>query len=311
MIEPKRQHYLPQFYLEGFSRDGLIWIFDRETGKYRRDGLSNTAVIKKYYSIEGAEEIEKTKIESMFSLIEGRAACVIKKLDLSQQITKNEWEVLAVFLGFLFSRVPQYERTIQEITEKTVKLMMRSEFGTSERIQTVMKQLEEEGVKSPPDTTPEDMVNLFQSGEYTVKTPRNISLYSMLDIGFKLANYIFNVDWQILHVTEKGSFITSDAPFTLIPPSDYDSVGLSGVGILTPGSEKLVPLTQKTALVMKDFGHALNHIQISESKAKHINLLVASNCDRLIVGCDEASVRDIVQITGIDHTKLGPMVEIG
>jgi hypothetical protein len=306
MIEPKRQHYLPRFYLEGFSRDGLIWIFDRETGKYRQDGASNTAVIKNYYSMEGVEGTEKTKIESMFKLIESRASCVIKKLDLSQQITENEWEALAVFIGYLFSRVPQYERMIQKFTEKTVKLKMKSELNTIERAQTVMKQLEEEGIKSPPETTPEEMVNLFQRGEYTIKTPRNISLYFMLDIGFKLANYIFNVDWHILHVTGKGSFITSDAPFTLIPPSDYDPIDLMGVGILTPGSEKLVPLTQKITLVMKDFGHTLNHIQISESKAKHMNLLVASNCDRLIIGCDEASVRDIVKITGIDRMKPGP-----
>lgn len=28
---PKRQHYLPKFYLEGFTRDGMVAVFDRDT----------------------------------------------------------------------------------------------------------------------------------------------------------------------------------------------------------------------------------------------------------------------------------------
>lgn len=27
-INPKRQHYLPKFYLSGFTRDGLFWVYD-------------------------------------------------------------------------------------------------------------------------------------------------------------------------------------------------------------------------------------------------------------------------------------------
>lgn len=32
---PKRQHFLPRFYLEGFAREGLVAVYDREKGEVR------------------------------------------------------------------------------------------------------------------------------------------------------------------------------------------------------------------------------------------------------------------------------------
>lgn len=50
MSKPKRHHFLPEFYLNGFTREGLLCVFDRETGEYRRQAPKNTAVIGHFYA---------------------------------------------------------------------------------------------------------------------------------------------------------------------------------------------------------------------------------------------------------------------
>jgi hypothetical protein len=49
---PKRHHFLPQFYLEGFARDGLVALFDREKNEIRLQQPLNTAVIGHFYTLK-------------------------------------------------------------------------------------------------------------------------------------------------------------------------------------------------------------------------------------------------------------------
>ena len=35
---PKRQHYLPRFYMDGFATDGLVAVYDRQKDEVRRHG---------------------------------------------------------------------------------------------------------------------------------------------------------------------------------------------------------------------------------------------------------------------------------
>ncbi len=49
---PKRHHFIPKRYLEGFCRDGFLSVYDREKGEYRRQTPKNTALQTHYYSLE-------------------------------------------------------------------------------------------------------------------------------------------------------------------------------------------------------------------------------------------------------------------
>ncbi|PYJ97417.1 MAG: hypothetical protein DME23_15650 [Verrucomicrobia bacterium] len=49
---PKRHHFPPEFYLNGFTRDGLLWLYDRERKQYRRQAPHNTAITGHCYAFE-------------------------------------------------------------------------------------------------------------------------------------------------------------------------------------------------------------------------------------------------------------------
>ena len=81
MPKPKRHHYLPQFYLNGFCTNGRLWIYDRTENNFRCQTPINTGVIKDYYTFLDEEENKDTKIEEMLSKVEGDTKPVIDKID--------------------------------------------------------------------------------------------------------------------------------------------------------------------------------------------------------------------------------------
>ena len=49
---PKKHHYLPEFYLKGFSTAGWLWVYDRERNAYSKRRPETVAIRKGFYSIE-------------------------------------------------------------------------------------------------------------------------------------------------------------------------------------------------------------------------------------------------------------------
>lgn len=64
---PKRQHYLPRFYLDGFSRDGLVAVYDREKDEVRRQQPKDTTVIGHFYTMVDEQGRKRYEIEALLS----------------------------------------------------------------------------------------------------------------------------------------------------------------------------------------------------------------------------------------------------
>ena len=83
---PKRHHFLPEFYLNGFARDGLLWLYDRDRKQYRRQTPHNTAIIGHYYAFENQEGEKDYSVEKFLSVIEGKAKATIERLERRDSI---------------------------------------------------------------------------------------------------------------------------------------------------------------------------------------------------------------------------------
>src|ERR1700677_4277820 len=111
---PKRHHFLPKSYLDGFARDGFVWLYDRRKNEYRRQQPLNTAVIGNYYVFENKEGEKDYSLESYFSKIEGSAKSTIKKLEAKEEISPEERLYLAHFIALLMVRSPKFDREVNE-----------------------------------------------------------------------------------------------------------------------------------------------------------------------------------------------------
>lgn len=63
MPESKRQHYLPEFYLNNFCREGLLWVYDRERNEYRPE---NGGIYFDPFTDSAVSAFEAVKAERCF-----------------------------------------------------------------------------------------------------------------------------------------------------------------------------------------------------------------------------------------------------
>lgn len=195
MSTPKRHHYLPEFYLEGFRRDNVLFVYDREPNEYREQSPKDTAVKSYYYALEDDEGKKNLEIESFLSKIEGDAKPTIDKLERGEDISKEEKESLSIFISFLMNRVPDFEESENKMLEKIIEMASNMMFQDEERAKSVMDQYERETGKKM-DVTPEELVNFHKNVPYKHKIHRNVSLATMLEVSLPIAHCFKQMDWH-------------------------------------------------------------------------------------------------------------------
>lgn len=310
MNGPKRHHYLPQFYLEGFCRDGYLWVFDREANQLRRQTPVNTAIQRHYYTVEDKEGKRNTSIEGFLSEIEGASKPVIQKIAAKEEISDDDKYVLAIFIAFLMHRVPDFEKSVNKIAEHMIKDMANVMFSDERTAEQMMKRYAEDAGDNEPDVSAKDLVALHKSGAYKINIHRNASLRCMLNISTDIANLFFQLDWIFFHAPKKNSFVTSDSPVFIIPPVNWNPNTVYGVGLATQGAQKVVPLTQEVCLIMCDRGERTLHGNLPNDNVRRLNRSIACYSDRFLIGRDEALVQNLAQTVKLAERKRNGRIQI-
>src|SRR5829696_9445381 len=71
---PKKHHYLPEFYLKGFSTAGELWVYDRKRGTYDKRRPETTAIRKGFYAVKDEHgKKDYGEVERRLSVIESHA----------------------------------------------------------------------------------------------------------------------------------------------------------------------------------------------------------------------------------------------
>jgi hypothetical protein len=297
---PRKHHYVPRGYLAGFCESGTdrIAVYDRERNQFRdRQSVSEVAHIKDYYSVEQEDGTKDFRIEAWLATLESDALKIIRKVDRGLRISSDDRQVLSVYAAFQFTRTPTYQDRTDSLGAAIVKGKLNDLFRDEASARATMR--------SPSfaesTASPAEMVEFVK--ELDVDIMRIASLDAMVNNAPEFAEGLLRLDWTILRrPSKRTAFITTDSPFTLIsgpehPPAPY------GVGLLTPGVEKILPLSQSCALLMQDSGSSFGERTLSRDEVRGINNLLASKCRHLLFGRDIAHLRRIVADSGVDKQK--------
>ncbi len=299
MNTPKRHHYVPRFYLKHFTdADGFIWAYDRKTKEYRRQSIKNTAVQQNYYKVR-TKNGDDAGIERLFSLIEGNAAKAIKKIKNKKTLDINERQYLAAFVSFQITRVPDYRKEINETMEKLIKMINKDRFSSVREAKEVIEQHGEKLQKKP---TPEEIYEFVQKGEYGVKIPREFAAKSMLRMGNEFVPLFLSMKWEFWYAHKQSAFITTDNPFTIIPSSNHDK--FRGVGLATPGANKIMPLGKDVCLFIRELGEDMFGKTVEKKSVRGVNIWSAITSDRFIYSHDKNLLRFIVERSQVDKIPL-------
>ncbi len=239
MSNPKRQHFLPQFYLEGFASQPVssppkFWFYDFLQGAWDVRTPTNTAVRKHYYTVENQEKEKDYQVEKYFADIEGKVKdLMVRKLNKGLKLKGSEHiATLAVFVYLMRSRVPYFRDKMEAFNVEIIEQMMSMMRQQAKKNPNYLKWLEEDmekktGEKMGLDTMdPDDFMN---TDKFKIKMHQNFLVGLCLSHIDKAASIISRMNWSIMRTTEDAPFITCDNPYFEINPkstSSWDRAGL-------------------------------------------------------------------------------------
>lgn len=299
MSNPKRHHYVPQSYLRCFSadrsEDGALFVYDIRKRELRPQLPKDTCVQGYYNAVELADGSRSFAIEEALSRIEGRAVPVISKIEEREELTSQEYGTLSSFIAFQKLRVPEFEADVNQATEKTLKATLSVAFESEERAQHLLEEFERD-TGAPLGIGAKEMMEFIKNDRYRIETGRNESLRVMANLAENTAQRFMAMDWMFLHAPPGRAFVTSDNPFHIMPPANFEKrPKWMGYGYGTPGTKKLVPLTSKVGLVMCDYGDRIQHVDATSEAVRTFNLGLASDAFRFLIGHEEALVLSVAR----------------
>ena len=101
-------HYVPQYYLKGFSATGeeLLWVYDKLNRSKFRTQAKNIANENRFYS----PEVE----QYLANVIEGPANSVLKAIREKNRLTDDDKRLLAEYMAVMWKRVPQGKQLFKD-----------------------------------------------------------------------------------------------------------------------------------------------------------------------------------------------------
>ena len=214
--EPRRHHYVSQFYLQQFSESNeQIHVIDVIDRRYFVTGSSAIAVQTDFNRIN-IEGHNRNEIERFLSGIEGQAATVLKDIAQNESLPQNDDDmaILSVFVGILAVNNPQVREKLRNIDETIAGQRMQEMVATREAYESC---LSEWGLEDPIGY--EVMRAFVKSGNYTISYEDSNGYY-LAQVFFALDLVVFpmldKMRWSLLIAEDNsGDFITSDRPVIL------------------------------------------------------------------------------------------------
>lgn len=217
-------HFVPIYYLSGFTRDERLWVYDKATRRAFKSQPEAIANERNLYT----EDLEGLLNNS----IEQPANRVLDKIRRRESLSANDRGALAVYIVTLWKRGPvgrarvmeKIPETVKEITddlEKDIHELRVRDILNSDRYLNLLSQTVKARQKLMANPPIETWWGLLEPS-----TSRNV-----VDVLLKM-NWAFLID-------PRGEVLTSDNPVYFFP----------WAGLSRPESELIFPVDQYTAML--------------------------------------------------------------
>lgn len=123
MSTPRKHHYLPQFYLEGFKvepqkgKSPHIWQIEKSDDQtYYSPAIEDTGCIRDFHTLDFAdEEPDHKSVEALLSKLESEQSALVRAISETRQIEASQVEPLSAFISLMRYRVPSFADHVETL----------------------------------------------------------------------------------------------------------------------------------------------------------------------------------------------------
>ena len=251
---PRKHHYVPQFYLRGFTvdgkRDGQLWILDKKAGRQWESTVKKSARQTDLYRVELKDGGDPASLEKILSVIEGMVAPILQQTIETQTLPEGQpFELLLNMVALMALRVPLLISFSKHIASDLARQLNRDLVATPEAWKAVDDRVRAEKT-GLPEVRYEEMKQFVESDEYSIDVDlgQNWLPQVMIDASRPMLFHLSRRRWYITVVApDAPDLICSDNPVSLSPTPI--SISSQNVGFAMPGSLLLLPLSRRMVLV--------------------------------------------------------------
>jgi hypothetical protein len=287
----KRNHYLPQLYLNSFLINDVFWVYYKNGSEPVPQTPINTCVEKHIYNFKSLDGSIDDSIEKVLGISENNVKNIIERLlKPGARLETNDIPELAVFLSFMATRVPRYIELAREIGKEVSLNILKKVSQNRDEIEKTLNSID-----ANKEFTIEQVQKYFENPEEHFKLSINekfamcISLLTSKDIYYEL----MDMNWCLCKAPSGCYFVTSDAP--LVPfVLDNDGRVLIGAGFGLDNVEITIPISPFLCLYMSR-KRLQKYRAINKKFAIEINRRTAWNAERLIIS--HIKTKDVRELT--------------
>ncbi|WP_415396247.1 DUF4238 domain-containing protein [Sulfurimonas sp. CS5] len=249
MSNTRNHHYVSQFYLKGFSKNGgtkaKLFVYDKEQRKYFQSNPRNIASKRDFNRISAKDS--ENYIEDHQANMESKFASVFRNLTESREYPDDEdLSYILTFIALISLRNPKtraiFDKFYIDIAEKFNSITMASE-------EIYIDKCLQAGIKKE-DIIPYEKQKEFidNKNRYTLSINQEIHIQAEHQNIDYLSELLHKRYWYLIKSDETiGEFITSDYPVSLISLVKLPKI--YGVGFGMQKTEVCFPISKYLALI--------------------------------------------------------------
>jgi hypothetical protein len=135
---PRKSHYLPRFYLAGFTASGKVgsklYVFDRTTGQGWQSSPKNAAIERDFYLVDLGSNEDPDIMEKIFSRLEGEFSRVLRKINTQLQLPTDgdDFNWFLNFVASMVTRIPHTRKVLSNVIDRATRTRLRQKLATRE-----------------------------------------------------------------------------------------------------------------------------------------------------------------------------------
>lgn len=309
MSNPRAHHYVPEFFLAGFtptgSRDDLLCVIDQEQVKRWRAKPKEVAHQRDFYRVE-APGLKADLVEEGLGKIEAMSAEVIRKIAESKCLPDGEdFLTLMTFVALMASRTPRVRNVFAKPMVDMMERMGEMMVSTREHWEQTVEDAKRNGVELKGDLSYEKMKDFIENKRYTIEPSQGYHILTLFETMKTICPLLHERNWALLVAREgTGEFICSDDPIGLVW-TVKDVPALYGPGFGVGGTELTLPLTKGIAVCGKFEDYASNRMEVGTGTIAAVNSRTAMGSR-----CLYSASENFHWIDTADQVKLGGLFEL-
>jgi Protein of unknown function (DUF4238) len=218
---PRKQHYVPQFYLRGFTNPrGQLFVVDAQTRKQFTTSPQNVAAERDFNRVD-AEGVEPDAVEAALAKFESEIAPAIdgvrEQAAFKDVVDRNAVVSLICALAL---RNPRKRENINRFMNDVMQIMAEMTFATRERWEGQIAQMKADGAwEEGAETDYETLKTMIKDKKFKFRIAKEFHIGVEVEHFKEMLPFFTARHWRILKARAgTGGFVTTDHPYVFAGP---------------------------------------------------------------------------------------------